>query len=181
MKPIKLVKDEDVSMMDAGLMLTQLSQTLTKLNDTEDDTPHIYELTVGADLFTVGITVQKSQMRIDIHKKIAFDELMKELNKLKDLNNLVDAYKENIDKLSLRTNELSRQIEIFYNKAKEHNDQVNLLYQKYVDGTREISESLDRESRRFNRMATRNTWLSISILIILVLSNISLILLLEVI
>ena len=79
MKPIKLVKDEDVSMMDAGLMLTQLSQTLTKLNDTEDDTPHIYELTVGADLFTVGITVQRSQMRIDIHKKIAFDELMKEM------------------------------------------------------------------------------------------------------
>lgn len=119
---------------------------------------------------------------IDTHEiELAFDELMKELNKLKDLNNLVDAYKENIDKLSLRTNELSRQIEIFYNKAKEHNDQVNLLYQKYVDGTREISESLDRESRRFNRMATRNTWLSISILIILVLSNISLILLLEVI
>jgi hypothetical protein len=119
---------------------------------------------------------------IDTHEiELAFDELMKELNKLKDLNNLVDAYKENIDKLSLRTNELSRQIEIFYNKAKEHNDQVNLLYQKYVDGTREISESLDRESRRFKRMATRNTWLSISILIILVLSNISLILLLEVI
>lgn len=119
---------------------------------------------------------------IDTHEiELAFDELMKELNKLKDLNNLVDAYKENIDKLSLRTNELSRQIEIFYNKAKEHNDQVNLLYQKYVDGTREISESLDRESRRFERMATRNTWLSISILIILVLSNISLILLLEVI
>lgn len=119
---------------------------------------------------------------IDTHEiELAFDELMKELNKLKDLNNLVDAYKENIDKLSLRTNELSRQIEIFYNKAKEHNDQVNLLYQKYVDGTREISESLDRESRKFERMATRNTWLSISILIILVLSNISLILLLEVI
>jgi uncharacterized coiled-coil DUF342 family protein len=78
---------------------------------------------------------------IDTHEiELAFDELMKELNKLKDLNNLVDAYKENIDKLSLRTNELSRQIEIFYNKAKEHNDQVNLLYQKYVDGTREISE-----------------------------------------
>ena len=119
---------------------------------------------------------------IDTHEiELAFDELMKELNKLKDLNNLVDAYKENIDKLSLRTNELSRQIEIFYNKAKEHNDQVNLLFQKYVDGTREISESLDRESRKFERMATRNTWLSISILIILVLSNISLILLLEVI
>lgn len=119
---------------------------------------------------------------IDTHEiELAFDELMKELNKLKDLNNLVDAYKENIDKLSSRTNELSRQIEIFYNKAKEHNDQVNLLYQKYVDGTREISESLDRESRKFERMATRNTWLSISILIILVLSNISLILLLEVI
>lgn len=79
MKPIKLVKDEDVSMMDAGLLLTQLSQTLTKLNDAEDDCVHIYELTVGADLFTVGITVQKSQMKIEVHKKIAFDKLMKEM------------------------------------------------------------------------------------------------------
>ena len=77
---------------------------------------------------------------IDTHDvELAFDELMRELSKLKDLNNLVDAYKDNIDSLSSKVKVLTELIESFYNSAKEHEDQVNNLYKSYVDKAEDIS------------------------------------------
>jgi len=85
---------------------------------------------------------------IDTHDvEIAFDDLMKELSKLKDLNNLVNAYKDNIDTLSSKIKGLTEQIESFYNNAKEHDTQVNVLYQRYVDKAEYISAELEKHNK----------------------------------
>ena len=83
---------------------------------------------------------------IDTHDiEIAFDDLIKELNKLKDLNDLVDAYKDSIDRMSKKTNDLLNMVEVFYKNAQEHENKVNALYSKYVDGTSQIQEFLAKE------------------------------------
>ena len=95
--------------------------------------------------------------RIDTHDvEVAFDELMKELSKLKDLNNLVDAYKDNIDALSSKVKGLTEQIESFYQSAKEHDNQVNLLYKSYVDKANQISVELEKRSSEFKQEERRN-------------------------
>ena len=91
---------------------------------------------------------------IDTHDvEVAFDELIKELCKLKELNDLVDAYKNNIDVLSSNVNGLAAQIESFYNSAKEHDNQVNILYEKYVDEGKSISEELATQIESFQNSA----------------------------
>ena len=77
---------------------------------------------------------------IDTHDvEVAFDELIKELSKLNDLNNLVDAYKDNIDTLSTKIERVADQIQSFYNSAREHESSVNLLYKGYVYKAEQIS------------------------------------------
>ncbi len=96
--------------------------------------------------------------QIDTHDvEVAFDELMKELSKLKDLNNLVDAYKDNIDVLSSNVKDLTEQIESFYNSAKEHDAQVKALYKGYVDKAESISAELEKRSFEFKQIGRRNT------------------------
>ena len=108
---------------------------------------------------------------IDTHDvEIAFDELMKELSKLKDLNNLVDAYKDNIDVLSSKVKDLTEQIESFYNSAKEHDAQVNALYKDYVDKAEFISAELEKRSLEFKQIGRRNTVFIIIALILGVLA-----------
>lgn len=109
--------------------------------------------------------------RIDTHDvEVAFDELMKELNKLKDLNNLVDAYKDNIDALSSKVKDLTEQIESFYNSAKEHDAQVNTLYKGYVDKAEYISAELEKRSLEFKQIGRRNTVFNVITLILCVLA-----------
>jgi uncharacterized coiled-coil DUF342 family protein len=108
---------------------------------------------------------------IDTHDvEVAFDELMKELNKLKDLNNLVDAYKDNIDALSSKVKDLTEQVESFYNSAKEHDAQVNTLYKDYVDKAEFISAELEKRSLEFKQIGRRNTIFNVITLILGVLA-----------
>lgn len=116
---------------------------------------------------------------IDTHDiELAFDDLIKELNKLKNLNDLVDAYKDNIDLMSQKTNNLVNQIEIFYNNAKEHDDKVNALYSKYADGTNQILDFLTKESTNLDNFKRRNIRINTAILTFTVLNFIGLFLLL---
>lgn len=109
--------------------------------------------------------------RIDTHDvEVAFDELMKELSKLKDLNNLVDAYKDNIDTLSTKVKGLTEQIESFYNSAKEHDSQVNLLYKGYVEKAEQISAELEKRKQEFKEIGRRNMVLSIFSLVLALLA-----------
>ena len=109
--------------------------------------------------------------RIDTHDvEVAFDELMKELSKLKDLNNLVDAYKDNIDTLSTKIKGLTEQIESFYNSAKEHDSQVNLLYKGYVDKAEQISAELEKRKQEFKEIGRRNMVFNIISLILALLA-----------
>jgi uncharacterized coiled-coil DUF342 family protein len=109
--------------------------------------------------------------RIDTHDvEVAFDELMKELSKLKDLNNLVDAYKDNIDTLSTRVKGLTEQIESFYNSAKEHDSQVNLLYKGYVEKAEQISAELEKRKQEFKEIGRRNMVFSIISLVLALLA-----------
>ena len=109
--------------------------------------------------------------RIDTHDvEVAFDELMKELNKLKDLNNLVDAYKDNIDALSSKVKDLTEQIESFYNSAKDHDVQVNTLYKGYVDKAESISAELDKRIYEFRQIGRRNMFFNVITLILTVLA-----------
>lgn len=108
---------------------------------------------------------------IDTHDvEIAFDDLMKELSKLKDLNNLVDAYKDNIDTLSTKVKRLTEQIELFYNCAKEHDAQVNTLYKGYVKKAESISAELEKRSLEFKQIGRRNTIFNVITLILCVLA-----------
>lgn len=108
---------------------------------------------------------------IDTHDvEIAFDDLMKELSKLKDLNNLVDAYKDNIDTLSTKVKRLTEQIELFYNCAKEHDTQMNTLYKEYVDKAESISAELEKRSLEFRQIGRRNTIFNVITLILCVLA-----------
>jgi len=105
--------------------------------------------------------------RIDTHNvEVAFDELMKELSKLKDLNNLVDAYKDNIDTLSTKVKGLTEQIESFYNSAKEHDSQVNLLYTGYVEKAEQIYAELEKRKQEFKEIGRRNMVFNIISLIL---------------
>lgn len=109
--------------------------------------------------------------RIDTHDvEVAFDGLMKELSKLKDLNNLVDAYKDNIDTLSTKVKGLTEQIESFYNSAKEHDSQVNLLYKGYVEKAEQISAELEKRKQEFKEIGRRNMVLSIFSLVLALLA-----------
>ena len=109
--------------------------------------------------------------RIDTHDvEVAFDELMKELSKLKDLNNLVDAYKDNIDTLSTKVKGLTEQIESFYNSAKEHDSQVNLLYKGYVEKAEQISAELEKRKQEFKEIGRRNMVLNIFSLVLALLA-----------
>lgn len=113
--------------------------------------------------------------RIDTHDvEVAFDELMKELSKLKDLNNLVDAYKDNIDTLSTKVKGLTEQIESFYNSAKEHDTQVNLLYKGYVEKAEQISAELEKRKQEFKEIGRRNMVLSIVSLVLSLLACVGL-------
>lgn len=104
---------------------------------------------------------------IDTHDvEIAFDDLMKELSKLKDLNNLVDAYKDNIDTLSTKVKRLTEQIELFYNCAKEHDTQMNTLYKEYVDKAESISSELEKRSLEFKQIGRRNAIINVINLIL---------------
>ena len=108
---------------------------------------------------------------IDTHDvEVAFDELMKELSKLKDLNNLVDAYKDNLDALSSKVKNLTEQIETFYNSAKEHDAQVNTLYKGYVDKAESISAELDKRIYEFRQIGRRNMFFNVITLILTVLA-----------
>lgn len=112
---------------------------------------------------------------IDTHDiELAFDDLITELNKLKNLNDLVDAYKNNIDLMSKKTNNLVNQIEVFYNNAKEHDDKVNALYSKYVDGTKQIQDFLTKESKYLYTFKRRNIRINTAILTFTVLNFICL-------
>lgn len=109
--------------------------------------------------------------RIDTHDvEVAFDELMKELSKLKDLNNLVDAYKDNIDTLSTKVKGLTEQIESFYNSAKEHDSQVNLLYKCYVEKAEQISAELEKRKQEFKEIGRHNMVFSIISLLLTLLA-----------
>lgn len=109
--------------------------------------------------------------RIDTHDvEVAFDELMKELSKLKDLNNLVDAYKNNIDTLSSNVKYLTEQIESFYNSAKEHDAQVNTLYKAYVDKAESISAELDKRILELKQIGRRNRFFSVITLVLTILT-----------
>ncbi len=98
--------------------------------------------------------------------EVAFDELMKELNKLKDLNDLVDAYKDNIDTLSSKVKSLAEQIESFYKTANEHDSQVNLLYKGYVEKAEYISEELEKRNQEFKQIVRRNMVFNVLTLIL---------------
>ena len=108
---------------------------------------------------------------IDTHDvEVAFDELMKELSKLKDLNNLVDAYKDNIDRLSSKVKGLTEQIETFYKSAKEHDNQMNLVYKSYVDKASQISVELEKRNSEFKQIGRRNMVFNVITLILGVLA-----------
>ena len=108
---------------------------------------------------------------IDTHDvELAFDELMRELSKLKDLNNLVDAYKDNIDSLSSKVKVLTELIESFYNSAKEHEDQVNNLYKSYVDKAEDISAELEKRNLEFKKIGRRNMVFNVISLILGILA-----------
>ena len=108
---------------------------------------------------------------IDTHDvEVAFDDLIKELSKLKDLNNLVDAYKDNLDALSSKVKNLTEQIETFYNSAKEHDAQVNTLYKGYVDKAESISAELDKRIHEFKQIGRRNMVINVITLILTVLA-----------
>ena len=108
---------------------------------------------------------------IDTHDvEVAFDDLIKELSKLKDLNNLVDAYKDNLDALSSKVKNLTEQIETFYNSAKEHDAQVNTLYKGYVDKAESISAELDKRIYEFRQIGRRNMFFNVITLILTVLA-----------
>ena len=108
---------------------------------------------------------------IDTHDvEVAFDDLIKELSKLKDLNNLVDAYKDNIDSLSSKVKDLTEQIESFYNSAKDHDVQVNTLYKGYVDKAESISAELDKRIYEFRQIGRRNMFFNVITLILTVLA-----------
>ena len=79
------------------------------------------------------------------------------MSKLKDLNNLVDAYKGNIDTLSTKTNGLAEQIQSFYNSAREQERTVNLLYKGYVDKAELICVELGKYSQEFKKIAGTST------------------------
>ena len=84
---------------------------------------------------------------IDTHDvEVAFDELIKELSKLKDLNNLVDATKDNIDTLSTKIERVA-----------DH-----------------ISEELGKYSLEFKKIARRNMIFNIITLVIALLSFVGL-------
>lgn len=108
---------------------------------------------------------------IDTHNvELAFDDLIKELSKLKELNDLVDAYKDNIDTLSSNIKGLTSQLESFYISAKEHNDKVNLLYQKYVDEAARILAELEKRNLEFRHIERRNMVFRIITLILGILA-----------
>lgn len=108
---------------------------------------------------------------IDTHNvELAFDDLIKELSKLKELNDLVDAYKDNIDTLSSNIKGLTSQLESFYISAKEHNDKVNLLYQKYVDEAERILAELEKRNLEFRHIERRNMVFRIITLILGILA-----------
>lgn len=112
---------------------------------------------------------------IDTHDvEVAFDELIKELSKLKDLNNLVDAYKDNIDTLSTKIERVADQIQSFYNSAREHESSVNLLYKGYVYKAEQISVELGKYSLEFKKIARRNMIFNIITLVITLLSFVGL-------
>ena len=80
---------------------------------------------------------------IDTHDiELAFDDLMGELSKIKELNSLVDSYKDNVDELSACVEKLSTHLDVFYRKAKEYNEQVDSMYHKYADETSSFAEKL---------------------------------------
>lgn len=112
---------------------------------------------------------------IDTHDvEVAFDELIKELSKLKDLNNLVDAYRDNIDTLSTKIKGLAEQIHTFCNSAREHESTVRSLYESYVDKAEQISAELGKYSHEFKKIARRNMIFNIITLILALLSCIGL-------
>ena len=91
--------------------------------------------------------------KIDTHQvELAFDELIGELSKLKDLNNLVDSYKDTVDILKQKVSELVEHIESFYKCAKEHDSNVNEIYNQYVCKSDEIItflKNLDSNDEEF--------------------------------
>lgn len=112
---------------------------------------------------------------IDTHDvEVAFDELIKELSTLKDLNNLVDAYKDNIDTLSMKIMGLAEQIHSFYNSAREHENTVKRQYERYVDTAEQISAELEECSHEFKKIARRNMIFNIITLILALLSCVGL-------
>ena len=109
--------------------------------------------------------------RIDTRDvELAFDELIKELKKLKDLNSLVDAYKDTVNSLSIKIRDLTEQIETFYISAKNHDDLVNGLYQEYVAKASEISNTLDDSRDELKRMENRSFLFKITVLVLLALT-----------
>lgn len=109
--------------------------------------------------------------RIDTRDvELAFDELMKELKKLKDLNSLVDAYKDTVDSLSLKVEALTEQMEVFYQSAREHDNQVNNLYQGYVDKAEEIAKAIDQGKEELKRRRRSSMHLTIVILLLSVVA-----------
>lgn len=109
--------------------------------------------------------------RIDTRDvELAFDELMKELKKLKDLNSLVDAYKDTVDSLSLKVEALTEQMEVFYQSAREHDNQVNNLYQGYVDKAEEIAKAIDQGKEELKRRRRSSMLLTIVILLLSVVA-----------
>lgn len=94
---------------------------------------------------------------IDTHEvELAFDSLMKELDKIKNLNDLIDSYKGNVDSLSKLIVELADEIKVFYDKAKERDEVVREQYSHYAKLTKELSELLDNKVLEFKKINRGN-------------------------
>lgn len=98
--------------------------------------------------------------------ELAFEDLMQELSKLKDLNNLVDAYKDNVDALTSNISRLTEQIESYYHSANEHDEQVNILYNNYLDTAKKISVEIETSNQKFRKLRRRNLTLHIFALVL---------------
>lgn len=81
MKSVKLVKDDNVTFVEAGLVLNELVDELMfppEFTGTEADV-HTEEIWVKADMFRVTIEHQQYQIKVDIRKVKSFDDVCDEV------------------------------------------------------------------------------------------------------
>lgn len=81
MKSVKLIKSDDVTFVETGLVLNELVDELMfppEFTGTDADV-HTEEIWVKADMFRVTIEHQQYQIKVDIRKVKSFDDVCDEI------------------------------------------------------------------------------------------------------